>query len=1205
MIEGSGSSGGGSPRTPVESPDSLVNISYAKILDILSEGEIVGIVGGLEGVFLDETPVMTNGVMNFNNIDFDERKGTQSQDFMPGFPQVESTINVGVELTQTTPYQRSVTNPEVDALRINIQLPAFSKQVMEGKTQGDVVGIRVAYAIDVDDGSGIYTQVAGGALDGKASSSYQRSIRVNLPKTGGTRRVRVRRITANSTASSVIDTTNIASVTEIIDAKFRYPNTAYVGIRFDAQTFGGQIPSRSYLTRGRIIRVPNNYDPVSRSYDGVWQGDFKLAYTNNPTWVFLDLLLNARYGLGEYITEAQIDKWSLYDISRYCDQMVDDGKGGLEPRFTCNCYLQTQADALKVLQDLASIFRGITYWGAGQAYVSADMPRDSVYTYTNANVIDGKFSYKGSRRNTRYSAAIVGWNDPENRYKIKTEYVENTHALSQTFQYNTVNLTAFGCTSQGQAIRLGKSILLTNTLETQVVAFATGLEGLRCKPGDVITIADNNRAGRRIGGRIISSTLTTITCDKIDENFTSGSINVHMPDATVVNRDVLSVSGNVITLADELPDLPLPMSIFSLESDDVETQLFRVLSVSDNGDNTYTFSCAKHVPDKYDNIESGVILSERPISVLPLSFQPPPQNLTIESEYLIDQYQAVNKFTAKWDKAEGAIKYAVEWRRDNNNWTFAGETYNTEIDVFNIFSGVYDVRVKAISPNNKHSIWTELNGVALEGKDENTAQVINLRTESQIMAIGVRWSFPDGVTDTAYTEIEYSLTSSGSNPTAIRISYPTDEYVHGGMGSAKTMFFRARLIDKSGNIGPWTSWVSGQSSADADEILDYLTGQISISQLNQELTNEIGQIPSLVENQGDMQQSISDLFDDMDAANQELVNLSQSIGSINGDITGIESILNQHGIDINTLFNTDQDLEDQINDLQAQIADVLSAPEYDPADTYLNGTIVKFDGSLYRALQNVPAGTDPTNAAYWEKIGDYDSLGEVVSSLAVRMGSAESDIDDLDGRVSTNANDILALDSRIVDAENGVEANSQAIESLETSVDIIGDQVTAQSQSVSYLQSSLRDITDYNGYLEDVLNEHDSFAMIREVRTTVVTNEKSQANINLSVQARFNENEAAFNQEIMTRSDADSALSVRIDSLAVRTSATESAIANESIVRADADSAMAAQITNLSSEVSDIDDRVQANAGAIDLIEVEVATIEGMIQSDASQTALS
>jgi predicted phage tail protein len=1068
MYSGSGGSGGDSPRTPVESPDSLVNISYARILDLVSEGEIKGLVDGASSIFLNGTPAKSSGINTFAGFTYAERAGTQSQTYVDGFPQVENNISVGAEIRSDIPYVRAITNSAISSVRVNIGAPRLAKQITSGDKQGDTVGYRVSFRIDVDDGAGIFTDIGGTVFDGKTTTGYQRSVLINLPRTVGTRRIRIRRITGNASLSSVSDTTNIVSVTEIIDAKLRYPNSAYYAVRFDAQTFGGQIPSRSYLLDGRIISVPTNYDPVARTYDGVWDGTFKQAYSNNPAWVYYDLLLHHRYGLGSRVSGADIDKWSLYEISRYCDQMVDDGKGGLEPRYTCNCYLQSAADALKVLQDLASAFRGITLWGAGSAYVRADMPRDPIYTYTNANVIDGKFVYKGSPKSTRYSVVDIGWNDPTDQYKIKVERVQHPLAFAR-YGFQPTNATAFACTSQGQAIRLGKHILETNFSESNMVSFSTGLDAIHCMPGDVIRIADNFRAGRRLGGRVLSNTVVSITCDKVEGVSVGSTVYIAKAEGGLFEREVTAVIGNVISFDEALDSDPVPMAIYSFDHDDVVSQLFRVVSISDNEDGTYSFSCAAYNPNKYDYIDNDIIISQKPITALPLAVQATPSNLAVESSFLIDQYQAVTKMTISWDKAEGAIKYVVEWRRDDNNWVPAGETYNTEIDVYGIYDGAYDIRVKAIGPTNIHSVWETIYDQLLEGKTLNVDAITSINTVSEIFAITVRWQFPAGATDSAYTELEYSEVSSGSNPTAIRISYPTDEYTHSGMGAARTLYFRARLIDKSGNSGPWSAWVQGISSSDSTEILEYLVGQITETELGENLLSEIDKISG------------------------------NGAGSVNERI---------------------DEVQQEVDGLQDQINELVNAPDWTNTVAWLAGSLVNHEDRLYSAKIDVPIGIDILNATYWEDIGAFSSLGEAVASLNIRMDDAETEIDEVTGIATANARSLETLSSAYRD-DNGEGELADALRGWDSQASFAQEITTrATADEAEAQRTTLLEARTTAGE-----------ARLATVETTVVSNNTAITMRVDLLTADVNGNSAAILNEQTARADADSALASDITSL--------------------------------------------------------------------------
>lgn len=852
-------------RSPVESPDSLVSIGYARILDLISEGEIFGLVDGANSIYLNETPAGTG----FANFTFDTRTGTQDQAYMAGFPQVESEVNVGIEWRAEQPYVRTVTDLNLSAVRFNLFVPALRQQ---NQQNGDITGYTVQYAVDLAIGSGPYQEVMSSAFSGKTNGGYERSIRIDLPgQPVGGWRIRLRRITPNATSAAIADTINIRSYTDIIDAKFRYPNSALVGVNFDAQTFGGSIPKRSYHARGRIIRVPTNYDPESRLYNGVWDGTFKLAYTNNPAWIYFDLLLHPRYGLGERINANQIDKWGLYQISQYCDEPVDDGMGGKEPRFTCNIYLQRQADALKVLQDISSVFRGITYWGAGQAQVSADMPADPVFTYTNASVLNGKFTYQGSKRRTRYSVALVTWNDPADMYRAKVEYVSDAESIANpAIGVRQVSITAFGCTSQGQAQRAGRWALLTNKLEAETVNFSVGLEGIRCRPGHIIRVADNDRAGRRIGGRLRNPDLNGFYPDRavvgVTPNFAGSELDfagstlqyagsgsgggtvspgdtvwVTLPDGAQESRIVESFTGDGrVTVVTPFSAVPLPSSIWAVESDELATQTFRVIAIAEEGPLQFSIQATKHVLGKHAAIDGGTIISTRPITAIPSSVQLPPTNVRATTDHVIEQYAAATVMTIAWDSAVGAVAYDVEWRRESSEWVYAGRTGATEIDVRNVYAGNYQFRVKAVNALDVMSTWALGGPTYIQGKNNEPPLPVNLRTESLVFAIRVRWGVPVGAEDTAYTELQYGTSQDPEAATTLgQIGYPTTEFTLQGLGPGARLFFRARLIDKTGNVGGWSAWFSGISETGANAILDYLVDQITSTQLSADLMAEI------------------------------------------------------------------------------------------------------------------------------------------------------------------------------------------------------------------------------------------------------------------------------------------------------------------------------------------------------------------------------
>lgn len=1074
-VAGAGGGGGQkAPRTPVESPDSLVSIAYARIVDLIAEGEIFGLVNGAESIFLDGTPLESDGVRNFNNVTYDTRTGTQDQAYIPGFAQIESEVSVGAEVTTAIPYVRTITNTELSAIRLNLNLPRLAKQNLEN---GDLTGSIVQYAIDLAIGAGAYTTIKTTSFNGKTTGGYNRSERIDLPPNSPDGwRVRIRRITPEPTSSNVVDAFAVASVTEIIDAKFRYPNSALVAMQIDAETFGGSIPVRSFDMWGRYMRVPSNYDTVTRTYTGVWDGTFVVAEKcNNPAWVYYDLLLNEFFGLGERINASQIDKWGLYQIAQYCDQMVDDGKGGMEPRFTLNIYIQQRVDALRLLQDISSVFRGITYWGAGQAYVSADMPGDPVYTYTNANVLGGKFSYKGSKYSTRYSVAHVSWNDPSDSYKTKTEYVENQDAVGR-FGIRPVSLAAFGCTSQGQAIRAGKWALLTNLLETETVGFSVGLDGIRARPGQVVRLADNDRAGTRIGGRITASTINSVTVDSVGIVAPGDQISIVTPTLTAEVRTIESIVGKVITVTEDFSAAPLRMSPFAIDSAELATQLVRIISISESSEMNFSIVAVKHVPGKYDNIDYGTVITSRPITAIPTSSQLPVTGITATSEYMIDQYAAVSKMTISWMAPVGGVSYDVEWSRDNSDWVYAGRTSSTQIDVQGIFAGEYMVRVKAINAMGVMSIWTQSGPFTLVGKPDNTAEVVNLRTESGVFAIRVRWDVPDTARDTAFTELMYNTTNSDSGATTLgQIAYPTLDYLHSGMGAAVVLWFKARLIDKTGNIGPWSEWEAGVSSSSADEILGYLEGEITATELGAGLLAEIGKIS------GD------------------------GTGSVNERIGDLR-----------------EETAEYLKSLQGQINDIAESPDWTDTVAWPEGSLVNDSGRLYSAKIDVPIGIAITNTTYWLDIGAYSTLGDAVGALSIRMDDAETDIDDVTGIAVATASSMSAVRSAYRD-DNGEGDLADALRGYDSTAEFaqeVRTRATADEAQVTMITSLTATVGG-------------NTAAINEEKLVRANGDEALAFTISKMAVDVGENTAAIKEEKLVRAGADGSLALSIENVSV------------------------------------------------------------------------
>ncbi|MFA1289987.1 host specificity protein J [Xanthomonas axonopodis pv. nakataecorchori] len=839
--------GSSAARQPVESPDSLRSIAYAKILLAVSEGEIGGPVNGLQSVYLDGTPLQSaDGSFNFQNVRVQMRSGTQDQESIAGFPDVENEIAIGVELTSDTPVVRTVSGAELSSVRIRVATPTLQKT---DTTNADITGYRITYAVDIATDGGAYSTVLTDTISGKTTSLYERSRTLDLPP-GSQWQIRIRRLTPNANSGTVGDVMYAQAITEIIDAKLRYPNTALLAIELDASQFQA-IPTVASYNDGRIIQVPINYNPDTRSYSGIWDGTFKSAWSDNPAWVFFDIVTQDRFGMGNTIPMAWVDRWRLYQIAQYCDELVSDGFGGMEPRFTCNVYLQTKADAWRVLQDLAAVFRGITYYAQGQVLASADMPMDPVYSYTKGNVIDGKFTYSGSARKTRYTVALVSWNDPADFGKAKVEPVQYLPGIAK-YGVQEVEVTAFGCTSRSQAQRVGNHILLSNNLETETVSFGVGLEGTIAQPGQIIEIANPDRAGRRNGGRIRSSTGQSVVIDAVPADLALGdSLRVLNPsEGRSESRTITAINGTTITVSVPFSDPPRAQSVWLVENSDLALETFKVLSVAEGEGITYSITALKHVRGKFAYIDTGTKLELPPISVIPPSVQPPPTNVRLSSNSFVEQGIAQHVLTIAWDPADKAIAYDVEWRRDDMDWVKAGRATTANLDVRGIYAGQYLARVRAVNALNAVSMPAMSALTEITGKTEPPPSLASLTAAGIIFGIDLAWSFPQGAADTERTEIWYSAANNLAGAVKLGdFAYPQARHSMLGLAAGARFFFWGRLVDRSGNIGPWyplSNGVMGESSTDATAILEYLAGKITLTQLSQELRQPIESISDLV-----------------------------------------------------------------------------------------------------------------------------------------------------------------------------------------------------------------------------------------------------------------------------------------------------------------------------------------------------------------------
>lgn len=835
--------GNKTPRKPRISPDSAQSKTYIKILYGLSEGEIAGFANGLQSVYLEETPVQdATGNTSFDDLNIDFRHGTNDQEYIEGFPAVESETAIDVELTDATPWVRAFSNLDLDAVRIRIRFGALREQ---NASNGDVRGITIEYAFELQTDGGVWSEVLRTKVSDKTSADYERAHRIDLPRADSGWLIRLRRITPNSTSEYISDKMFIAAVTEVIDAKLRYPNTALLGLQYDAETFGN-VAKVAVDLKGLKIKVPSNYNPQTRQYIGMWDGTFIRAYSNNPAWIYYDICTSGRYGIGERINAAMLDKWSLYRLGQYCDQLVPDGLGGEEPRFTCNVYLQSAEDAFSVLTKLTGVFRAISYWDGNNITCDADIPQDTYFTYTRANVIDGQFEYSGTRARDRHNVVKVAWDNPVNHYKTEYEFVRDEQTIGKTGQVRILDLDAWGCTSRGQAQRAGQWALKSEQLETRTVTFKVGLDGYIPQPGRVIEIADELFAGRANGGRVsaVSVDQTSITLDRDNVVAVSGDrLIINGEDGQAQTRIIQSINERVVTVTHAF-DSVAAQNVWVIDAaQDLATMKFRVMSITQDEKHQFTINALQYNLNKYDAIDSGAYFDDVPISIVNPTIQEPVTNVVVSSEDRIDQGINIATMIITWAQAKAAVKYLVEWRKDDGTWIKLPITGNNSAEVQGIYAGQYQARVTAISAFEIASLPTYSVLTALSGKQGTPPQLAFIQATGILFGMDLKWGFPAvGALDTAYTEIQVSPDGTSNIAALGMFAYPTNTHKIQALQPNLTQYYRGRLVDRIGNVGPWSSWTSGTTSADASAVLDILSGKITETQLHQDLQTKIDKI---------------------------------------------------------------------------------------------------------------------------------------------------------------------------------------------------------------------------------------------------------------------------------------------------------------------------------------------------------------------------
>jgi hypothetical protein len=699
---GGGKGGGGQQqRTPTEAADNLNSAQYAQVVDLISEGEIQGLKAGAQSIFLNNTQLQNaDGSYNFRNVTVYTRNGTQNQSYIPGSPGIEDEKPVGVQVQQATPIVRTITDPNVDAARITITVP----QLQSFTNEGDVNGARVRLQIAVQYGGG-YTTVIDDTIAGRTADTYQRDYLVELATTPAD--IRVTRITPDSSSAKLANAFTWSTYTEITYAKLRYPNSALVGLRVDAEQFSS-IPSRTYLIRGIKVRIPSNATVDTTNgrlvYSGIWNGTLGAAqWCSDPAWILWDLLTSTRYGFGDHVKAEQLDKWAFYAASQYASTLVPDGFGGFEPRFSCNINIQTAEEAYKLINDMCSVFRAMPYWSTGALTISQDRPADSAYLFTLANVSEEGFNYQGSSRKTRPTVAVVSYLDLPSR-DIAYEVVEDQAAIAKHGVVST-QISAFACTSRGQASRIGEWLLYSEQYEGEVVSFTASIDaGVVVRPGQIIEISDPVKAGSRRGGRITAATTTTVTVDDASglAAGAAATLSAILPDGTVQSSAVTAIAGNVVSLATPLAAAPNANSVWLYQTSNIQTSTWRVLSVQEQDGAKYAISALAYNASKYDYIERGAALQPRDITDLNIIPEAPTNLQAAETLYELNG-RALAKLIISWQPVVGVNEYRVRWRPQNGNWTSTTQS-RPDFEILDTTAGVYEVQAYSLNAGLRQSV---------------------------------------------------------------------------------------------------------------------------------------------------------------------------------------------------------------------------------------------------------------------------------------------------------------------------------------------------------------------------------------------------------------------------------------------------------------------------------------------------------------------
>ncbi|ELS5802826.1 hypothetical protein R5P57_004417, partial [Klebsiella pneumoniae] len=1036
LIAGAGGKkSSGSSRTPVEADDTVNSRAMASILDLLGEGVVGGLINGAKSIFIDGVALENeDGSFNYSGVTWDFRDGSQDQSPMPGFDFVETPKAVNTQLKTTNAVTVAIDNDDADRVRVIMKFPSLRS--IDKKT-GDTNGTSVQFKFQLANGNGsFYDVIATGesssdvTLTAKKTGVYYRSYEIQLPKPGRAYKVRVLRLSADSNDQYLFNDTWVDSIGEIVDTPMNYPNSVLVGLKVNSEQFGSSMPSRSYLIRGLKIRVPSNYDENTNTYNGVWDGTFKLLSSSNPAWILFDLLTNARYGLGKFVSESMIDLGQLYQIGRYCDEEVDDGFGGKEKRFAINTQITSRQDAYRLIQDIAGAFRGMVFWAGGMVNIMQDSPSDPVMLFTNANVKDGLFTYKGSARKDRPSVALITYNNKQDGYKQNVEYVEDQEAMARYGERKT-EAVAFGCTSRGQAHRVGLWLLYTARMESDMITFTAGLDASFLMPGETVLIQNKYRAGKRNSGRIVSFTKNSITLDAPVSLKKSGSfIRIINQEGKIVERDINETGDNItkVTFKTALAtaDQPVANGVWTITEPDLVPMRARVVAIAQGETpGSFDITVVQNNASKYQAIDNGAALVPENTTVLDPTYSKPSNLVISEGTYLSSPGNLSVKLMLAWEGK--SPEYWVSWRRSDegnvSNWQSARAT-EEQYEIVNVAeNGRYDFQLYSVSFGGKKSeIITAVYQV--KGTMTPPGAPTSLTAVGDYRNVVLNWVNPDSV-DLAQINVYASKTNKLDTATLIAQA-ATTTFTHAGLGDNETWYYWIRAVNKRGMVGQPNSNLG--TEATTRDVLSFLKDKITSSELGKELLDEIDSkaTQEAVDNAiGEVQNSVNESI-------QQVENdLAQTSSGIKAQVDSVNQSLKE---DIDTVNQTIVDNIDTVNQtINTNISNVNSQIEaakqsIKDGDAALSQEIKKAQSSLTTSLSQT--SKDLTAAIQKEtndRIADVnDAAKQAADQLLSAKNELKTSIDSL-SEVVTSGDENLARQISQIAAGTGEQFDSLKI----------------------------------------------------------------------------------------------------------------------------------------------------------------------------------